>query len=213
MDAVPHDRRTVADPAAWLEAHGDYLFSYAMSRVRMPEVAEDLVQETLLAALQRPGAFQHRASVRTWLVGILKHKLIDYFRRVQSERAHASPAGIGEVSEESLRDWLEDQFKKRGKWAKAPKRWRGSAHRDPQALSPSERDELHRALIDCLERLSPRAYEVILLTEQWRMPAESVSKVLNVSTTNVGVLLFRARTALRHCLEVRWFGGKGARGT
>jgi RNA polymerase sigma-70 factor, ECF subfamily len=211
MLETPHQTKAAAgpDPAAWLADHGDYLFSYAMLRVRSTEVAEDLVQETLLAALQQQDTFENRSSLRTWLVGILKHKMSDHFRRSatrETRERRAGPIGshTNKPNEEALRNWLDQQFDKRGKWRKPPARWP-----DPQTSSPAELDELRAVLADCLDRLPPRACEAILLTERSSMPAEKIGKVLKASTTNVGVLLFRARTALRHCLEVRWFGRKG----
>jgi RNA polymerase sigma-70 factor (TIGR02943 family) len=201
-----------ADPATWLDAHGDYLFAYARSRVRSRQIAEDLVQETLLAAIQGRASFQAQSSVRTWLVGILKHKLIDHLRKAGGDavrHADSHSQAHGEAGEEALRAWTDRQFSKGGKWVTPPKSW--SAHRiDEQSLSPSELQELRSVLDECLNRLPPRACEALVMTERSSMPAEKVGKVLDASTTNIGVLLHRARTALRHCLEVHWFGRKGA---
>src|SRR5688500_10622854 len=82
------------DPERWLDDHGDYLFKYAVFRLRDDIVAEDAVQETFLAALKAYENFEGRGSERTWLVGILKHKIIDHFRRVGRE------APIGEEPDE-----------------------------------------------------------------------------------------------------------------
>src|SRR5215472_19276111 len=71
----------------WLAAHGDYLFNLAVGQVRDPLVAEDLVQDTFLAALKARDRFAGRSSDRTWLVGILRHKIFDHLRRVCRERA------------------------------------------------------------------------------------------------------------------------------
>src|SRR3954462_8889903 len=73
------------DPERWVEAHGDCLYRYALLRVRRPEVAEDLVQETFLAAVRTQGSYRGQASVRSWLCGILKHKLCDHFRKLGRE--------------------------------------------------------------------------------------------------------------------------------
>ncbi|MHC4684776.1 MAG: sigma factor, partial [Planctomycetota bacterium] len=73
------------NPERWLEDHGDYLFRYALVRLQDREIAEDMVQETLLAALRAREKFQARSSVRTWLVGILKHKVLDHFRKSYRE--------------------------------------------------------------------------------------------------------------------------------
>ena len=109
------------DPEPWLEKHGDYLYGYAMLRVRDAAVAEDLVQETLLAALEGFASFGGRSSERTWLVGILKHKLIDHFRRVSRE-APSSPVA-DEVFEHP--EYFRDSGQWVGHWkpTEAPIEW------------------------------------------------------------------------------------------
>ena len=79
------------DPGKWLDDHGDYLFKYASFRLRDDTAAEDAVQETFLAALKAYERFEGRGSERTWLVGILKHKIIDHFRKASRE----APLGEG----------------------------------------------------------------------------------------------------------------------
>src|ERR1051325_2552569 len=76
------DMQQGLDPSKWLDSHGDYLYRYALVRVRDAGVAEDLLHETLLAAVGAHKGHAGRSSERTWLVGIMKHKVIDYFRRV-----------------------------------------------------------------------------------------------------------------------------------
>ena len=66
------------DPERWVDEHGDVLYRYALARVRKPEVAQDLVQDTLLAAVRTHERFRGGSTVRSWLCGILKHKLCDY---------------------------------------------------------------------------------------------------------------------------------------
>src|SRR5262245_12855230 len=73
------------DPRSWVDEHGDCLYRYALVRVRTPEVAEDLVQETLLAAVRSQDKFAGRSSERSWLVGILKNKVVDYYRKLGRE--------------------------------------------------------------------------------------------------------------------------------
>src|SRR5690242_15052958 len=69
------------NPGRWLDEHGDYLFKYASFRLRDDNAAEDAVQETFLAAIKAYAKFEGRGSERTWLVGILKHKITDQFRK------------------------------------------------------------------------------------------------------------------------------------
>ena len=97
------DNKLKLDPVQWLDKYGDYLYRYALMRVRDSAIAEDILQETLLAAL---GASQNHAglsSERTWLVGIMKHKVVDYFRRVgRMMQSHLT-------IEDDDREWLHGQ--------------------------------------------------------------------------------------------------------
>src|SRR3974390_2563609 len=74
-----------SDPERWVEEHGDYLFKYALSRLRDPAKAEDVIQETFLAALKGAKDFQGRSSEKSWLVGILKNKICDSYRKASRE--------------------------------------------------------------------------------------------------------------------------------
>jgi RNA polymerase sigma-70 factor (ECF subfamily) len=74
-----------ADPERWVDEHGDCLYRYALTRVRKEEVAEDLVQETLLVAVRTHEKFGGRSTERSWLVGILKNKICDHFRKLGRE--------------------------------------------------------------------------------------------------------------------------------
>ena len=71
----------IDNPENWVDEYGDYLYRYALSRVKDPIIAEDLVQETFLAALKARHNFQGRSTARTWMIAILKHKIVDYIRQ------------------------------------------------------------------------------------------------------------------------------------
>ena len=103
---------SLSDPRRWVELHGNYLFRYALIRVRNTTVAEDLVQETLLAAFQAKDRYTGESTERSWLTGILKHKVLDHFRQQSRERT-VSPA-------ESMPDELADSFDDVGVWKHAP---------------------------------------------------------------------------------------------
>ncbi len=186
----------VSDPALWLQEHGDALFRFAMSRVGHADVAEDLVQETLLAAIEKRDSFQSRAQLRSWLVAILKRKIVDHHRRESRGRPATRPS----ATDAGLEAWVEGQFDAKGKWQVAPVRW------DRASDDAATRTELRSALAECLKGLTPRAAQALLLTERQELPAERVGKILGLTPTNVGVILYRARTALRKCLEERWIG-------
>src|SRR4030095_14284073 len=100
-EAQPQITEQTPDPGVWVDEHGDYLFKYAMFRMRDQSAAEDAVQETFLAAIKAYGRFEGRGSERTWLVGILKHKITDHFRKSVRE------APIGETADEDGPDHAE----------------------------------------------------------------------------------------------------------
>lgn len=191
------------DPSAWVDEHGDYLFKYAVFRLRDRALAEDIVQETLLAALQAYGSFMGRGSERTWLVGILKHKVIDHFRRASRETALDMSEG------QSLEH--EEFFRRTGEWRDhwepehAPVEWRAT----PEGLL--EQSEFWEVFMRCLTPLPARTADAFTLREVEGLTSEEICEVLGVSTNNLWVMLHRARMQLRHCLEVNWFRREGAR--
>jgi RNA polymerase sigma-70 factor, ECF subfamily len=185
------------DPSAWVDEHGDYLYRYALFRLRDAAQAEDVVQETLLAALQAYTKFAGRGSERTWLVGILKHKIMDHFRRASREAQ--APAHEGEAFAH------EEFFSPSGKWtdhweeAYAPADWQAS----PAALV--EQGEFWSIFQDCLRPLPQRTANAFLLREVDGLTSEEICEVLSITVNNLWVMLHRARLHLRHCLELNWF--------
>jgi len=188
MDDSGH---TLSDPQTWLDAHGDSLYRFALMRVRDSTVAEDLVQETLLAALRARDRFAGAASERTWLVAILKNKIIDHFRRNRHEVT---------LPDDDPDEAIDAMFLEgNNHWARPPAAWQ---HPD-QAL---EQTEFWKTFEDCLQALPARQAEAFALTEFDNHSSEELCKILEVSTSNLWVLLHRARLRLRECLEQHWFG-------
>jgi len=179
------------NPETWVDQYGDYLYRFALSRVRDPSVAEDLVQETFLAALGSIKSFAKRSSPKTWLTGILKHKIIDYFRRKAKE-----PSG---KDVETAVQALEGLFDAKGHWREGPAEWAAN----PQDLY--EKQEFMKVLNDCLSELSSRLASVFILREIIGETTEEICKALDITATNCWVMLYRARMYLRRCLEVSWF--------
>lgn len=179
------------DPGAWVDLHGDLLYRYALARVRRPDVAEELVQETFLAALKAQGSFQSRSTERTWLTGILRHKILDHFR--------ARSRSLPEIEVGSHEDALAGLFDARGNWIAPP---------DAYAIQPEsllEREEFWAVFEGCLDRLAARAREAFVLRVLEEEEVDAICNILQVSATNLYVILFRARTQMRHCLTLRWF--------
>jgi RNA polymerase sigma-70 factor (ECF subfamily) len=163
------------------------LFRFALLRVGRREIAEDLVQETLLAALKARDEFAGASSERTWLIGILKRKVVDVFRRrARSGELEAATGG-------------DEGFDQRGCWAVEVPRWSGS----PESLLRDA--EFREALAACMSALPDRLRAAITLREIDGVPSDEVCKVLEVSPTNLWTLIHRARNRLRECLTAKWF--------
>jgi RNA polymerase sigma-70 factor (ECF subfamily) len=109
---------TSTSPERWLDDHGDALLGYACARVRDRDAAEDLVQETLLAAWRARASFAGKSSERTWLIGILKHKLADHWRRLAREPRGAAALET-DAADGALIDALFDDAR-RGHWRVPP---------------------------------------------------------------------------------------------
>jgi RNA polymerase sigma-70 factor (TIGR02943 family) len=182
---------------AWVDLHGDYLYKYAIFRLRDGSAAEDCVQETFLAALKAYRGFEGRGSERTWLVGILKHKVTDHFRRVTRE------APIGETEGEEFEH--NEFFTRTDEWNNhwnnnyAPTDW----HATPAELI--ERSDFWKVLNDCLSPLPERTASAFTLREVDGLTSEQICEALNITANNLWVMLHRARLHLRNCLEINWF--------
>lgn len=187
------DARKITDPLVWLDRHGDALYRYALMRVRDEGLAEELVQDTFVAALAARSGFSGQASERTWLIAILKNKLVDHMRRVQREEPLPD-----DVDSQEMLDTL---FNHRGHWSLRPLDW---GHPD-EAL---ENQQFWRVFADCLAGVPARLAEAFFLREVDGMTSEEVCKVLDVSPSNLWVSLHRARMRLRLCLEIQWFNRK-----
>jgi RNA polymerase sigma-70 factor (ECF subfamily) len=178
-----------AAAVGWLTDHGDALYRYAKQRVRAPDIAEDLVQDTLLAALASWASFAERSGERTWLIGILKHKLVDHLRKSMRERPLTELQG-----EENL-----DPFDKNGHWKTRVSRWQCDPH------EMIENAEFQKVLASCLSKLPARIAHVFWLHEAESMNSKELCKELDISPTNVWTMLHRARVRLQRCLSLNWF--------
>jgi RNA polymerase sigma-70 factor, ECF subfamily len=185
------------DPIVWLEEYGDYLFSFALSRVRNEETAEDLVQETLLAAIKSINTYQENSSEKTWLCGILKHKIIDFYRKTSREVELTD-----KEADMSAYDYL---FREEGVWKghwtveSRPIIWNGN----PADLF--EQSEFRGVLSQCLTELPERIANVFTLREMDGYAAPEICDFLMISPNNFWVMMHRARLHLRNCIDTNWF--------
>ncbi len=194
--------KDLSSPDRWLDEHGDALFGFALTRVRDRGTAEDLVQETLLAAWRGRESFAGGSTERTWLIGILKHKLTDHWRRSSREAraADAAPAdGEGEGPLEQLFDSADSDH-----WRIEPSPW----YNPDTAL---EQQEFWQIFTDCIAALPAAQAQAFSLCELDGLEGQEACKVLAVAPTNLWVMLHRARLRLRQCLENHWFGRESKR--
>lgn len=183
-------------PDAWVDNYADSLFSYAFFRVQDRGLAEELVQETFVAALTAKERFKGDSSEKTWFFAILKNKIIDQFRQKYREKQQSL-----EVTPEKINDAF---FNEQGEWLVKPGKWR----ENPQ--QSFEQREFFAVLQQCLSELSAKQNDAFKLREFDDLGSKEICKVLGISSTNYWVLLHRARLVIRKCLEQNWFGNSVA---
>jgi RNA polymerase sigma-70 factor, ECF subfamily len=177
--------------------HRDYLYRYALLQLRDASRADDVVQETLLAAVESPDRFSGRSSLRTWLTGILKHKIIDVFRKQAREHTVDDPMGA-----ESDEEFADLYFNKQDTdhWHSFPTSW-GNPER-------SLEDKRFWEVFDqCSQQMPGQVARVFHMRELMGLETEQICQELGITPTNCWVMLYRARMNLRQCLETRWFAG------
>ena len=175
----------------WLNEHGDFLYRFALARLRDPHLAEDVVQETFLAAIKSP-SFAEQSAPRTWLTGILKHKIIDVMRKNVREVAASSLMPDEDAN-------MDEFFDEKGHWVDKPQQW----DMPEDAL---EQKQFLGVLQTCMERLPPKLAQLFMLRDVQETDNDEICKELNITTTNAWVMLYRARMGLRKCLEINWLG-------
>ena len=178
-------------PEKWVDNHGDYLYNYAYSRVQSKELAEDLVQDTFIAALKAAPSFKGRSTEITWLISILKRKVIDHYRKSSTKK---------EVSSTEY----SSPFQKDGVWEghwnmeRAPKQW-------PSEMEDPLLQEEFRGILElCLSFLPEKWKAVFVLKFIEEADSDEVCKELDCTPSNFWVILYRTRLKLRECIEIKW---------
>jgi RNA polymerase sigma-70 factor (TIGR02943 family) len=182
------------DPGRWVDEHGGCLYGYALTRVRVPEVARDLVQETFLVGIRSLEKFAGRSSERSWLVGILKNKILDYLRTAHRETSFRDMDFLADQGSQSF---------------DADARWNclnNAQQWGTKAEEVAHKTEFWQTMRDCLSKLSRRHSVVFMLREIDCMSTQEICRTLSISEDNLWVMLHRARIALRESLERNWFG-------
>jgi len=177
------------DPNKWIDSYADYLFNYTITRVSDRDIADDLVQETFFSGLKSAANFKGEASERTWLVSILKRKIIDHYRKINSTKGKAE-VRINYSEGESEGDWLEERV---------------ADPYDRNAESTLENKELGLAIHHCLEKLPQKQAEIFKMKTIQNFDTEAICNEFDISASNLWVIIHRARTALAGCLDETWF--------
>ena len=176
------------NPEHWVDRYSDYLYNYTISRINDPEMAKDLISETFLAGLKSKDNFKGLASERTWLISILKRKIIDHYRKMNSNKGKAE-VRISYGSDESEGDWLEEQV---------------SDPFEKNAEDSMENTELGTAIFDCLDSLNEKHATIFKMKTIDGFDTEALCKEFNITPSNLWVIIHRARKAMAECLEKSW---------
>lgn len=178
------------NPNIWVEEYADYLFNFAVTRVSDAEIAKDLVQETFFAGLKSADNYKGEAAERTWLVAILKRKVIDHYRKINSKKGKAEVRMNYSSQSDSEGDWLEEQVA------------------DPFSTTSNnflENEELGEAIQNCISKLPKKQSQVFVMKTIQGIDTEDICNELDINPSNLWVMIHRARTALMGCLNKNWF--------
>ena len=178
------------DPNNWIGLYSDYLFNFTISRVNDRDLAKDLVQDTFFAGLKSMKNFKGEASERTWLISILKRKIIDHYRKINSNKGKAEVRMSYNSDSDSEGDWLEERI---------------ADPYDKTAEDTLENEELGYAIYNCLSKLPKKQAEVFRMKTIEGLDTETICNELDITASNLWVIIHRARTAMASCMEKNWF--------
>ena len=178
------------NPDSWVDSYADYLFNFAVARVSDAEIAKDLVSETFLAGLKSAKNYKGDAAELTWLIAILKRKVIDHYRKINSKKGKAEVRMSYSSSSDADGDWMEEQVA------------------DPFSKtenSAMENEELGLAIQECIAKLPKKQGKVFTMKTIQGISTEDICNELGINASNLWVMIHRARTALMGCLNQNWF--------
>ncbi|WP_159022744.1 sigma-70 family RNA polymerase sigma factor [Formosa sp. L2A11] len=178
------------DATKWIDSYSDYLYNYTISRVSDSEIAKDLVQDTFFAGLKSMKNFKGEASERTWLISILKRKIIDYYRKINSKKGKAEVRMSYSSDSDDEGEWLEERVE-------------DQSYKNAEDVL--ENTELSVAIYDCLEKLPEKQARVFKMKTIENFDTEIICNELNITASNLWVIIHRARTSLSGCLEKNWY--------
>ena len=181
----------MTEPGHWVDEYGDFLYMYAYTRVQSREIAEDLVQDTFLSALKGLASFRGESSPLTWLTSILRRKIIDHYRRMSTKKEVSASRFVSPFHQEGTHEdhWLQER---------APGNWHEKTE------NPMQQDEFQKIMQQCLSLLPDKWKSVFMLKVMEEMSTDEVCKEIGCTSSNLWVILHRARLQLRECIENKW---------
>ncbi len=180
----------ILDPNSWVDKYSDYLFNYTIVRVDDAEIAKDIVQETFFAGLKSMKNFKGEASERTWLISILKRKIIDHYRKINSNKGKAEVRINYNSDSETEGDWLEERV---------------ADPYDSTVDSKIENKELGLAIHNCIQKLPEKQAAIFKMKTIDGFETEAICNEFDITSSNLWVIIHRARTAMAECIEKNWF--------
>ncbi|MCX2575608.1 sigma-70 family RNA polymerase sigma factor [Pedobacter sandarakinus] len=185
--------RNVLNPDHWVHAYADYLYKYALVRVRDEDIAQDLIQDTFLAALKGVTKFEGKSSERTWLTGILKHKIVDYYRKSASGLNHVDSVSTSEENTERFFNESDGHWKK--EYAPQP---------FAEIIDSINEREFNLILQKCMQKLPKLWAAVFSLKHIDEEETDVILSSLSISSSNFWVIIHRTKLSLRSCLQKNW---------
>lgn len=181
--------KNLLDPDKWVSRYANYLYNYTIVRVNNHEVAQDIVSETFLAAYRAKDNFQGKSAERTWLVAILKHKIIDHYRQKNSIKGSAE-VNVDWYDDENTEDWFEDRV---------------DDYKNKNIGEEIENRELGKAIYACLDTLDEKQAEIFRLRTIENYDTEAICNEFDITPSNLWVIIHRARKAMVECLKQSWY--------
>ncbi len=175
----------------WVDRYGNAMFRYTLLRVRDETHDEEVVQNTFLAALQSKHSIAGLSSEKTWLFGILKHKILDHFREVKKNRTYELQLDVDQ-------DPCDQDFDGKGHWQTLPVRWEFNPEKS------AENQQLSQILLKCLKTLSEKFQDLFVLREIEGLSSKEICRELDITPNNLWVMLHRTRNQMKKCMEVHW---------
>lgn len=181
------------NPHQWVNAHADYLYAFAITRINNQEQAKDLVQETFLAALEKAAGFEGKSAERTWLTAILKNKIIDVYRKKSSGLNNTDV----KEAEHAQREFFEEET---GHWV---------YEQGPKEFGIEDKDrlvsrEFEHILQKCMQKLPVLWMAVFTMKHIEEQATDLICTELKITAANFWVIIHRAKLNLRACLQKNW---------